>query len=331
MAYAQIDAITRELFLPKLEDNILTNTQLLPFLFKDAEFHDGGRTIVVPVKYQTNGAGGSYGRGDLFTVTAPTTRTTFSFDWKQNYQSITLWGIDVAMSGGAEKVLDHVKTSMEEAESDFQDKLATQIFSDGTGNGGKNILGIQAVADDGSNVATYGGKTRSVDVWAKGGYQGSVGALTVAYLQQAYRGSASGNKKPNLIVTGEARFNSIENIILATQQSTVQTAIQAPFKTEGNLGLSASYGFTSLYFKGVPVIADEYCTATEIYFLNTSRLKMHILRNKMEKGSTKKMGISMTEMKKPVDQDGEVAQLLLYCELVCSEPRTQYRLAGVTS
>lgn len=330
MAYEQIDSITRRLFLPKLVDNILNDAPLLKIMVENGEKHQGGNQILQPVKYAKNSNGGSFARGQRFEVGAQDTRTKFTFEWKQNYQSIIMFGIDIAMNQGSAKVMDHVALSMEEAEQDFKDKLATQLFSDGTGNGSLDWTGLYAVVDAGANVATYGGKTRATDTWAQGGYTGSIGTLAVSNLQTAYRAAKSGNKKPNLAVTTEAIFDIIENFYLPTVQNGIVAKVMAPDNFKMTDGYQGNFGFTSLTYKGVPIVADEYCGTGRFFFLNTDFLALHTLSNP-RLGGTKTMGVSMTKMKEPIDQDGEVAQLIHYGEIVCSQPRTNYQLAGITA
>lgn len=329
MAYEQIDSITRRLFLPNLVDNILDDCPLLKLMVKNGEGHNGGNQILQPVKYAKNQAGGSYIRGQRFDVNAYNTRTKFTFEWKYNYQSLVLWGMDIAMNQGDARVMDHVSESMEEAEADFKDKLATQLFSDGTGNGGADWTGLNAVVDSGANVATYGAISRTTNTWAAAGLTASVGTLSIPTLQTGYRSAKSGGKRPKLMVTTETIFDIVENFYLPTLQNGVVSKVVMPNGTEANDGLSGQYGFTSLFYKGMPVIADEYCPSGTLYMLNTDFLALHWLKNP-RLGGTKMMGVGMTKMKEPVDQDGEVAQLISYAQVVCSQPRTNYRFTGIT-
>jgi hypothetical protein len=54
-----------------------------------------------------------------------------------------------------------VKEALEESQQEMMDSLGTIIYGDGTGNSSKDFLGLTAIVDDGTNVATYGTLARS--------------------------------------------------------------------------------------------------------------------------------------------------------------------------
>lgn len=327
--YGQITSITRRLFMPKLVDNILDNSFLLGRLLDKAKTEKGGTKIVQPVKYAKNTASGSYSGLDTFATNQVQTRTAFEFDWKQYYISIVLDGMSKAKNAGQSKVIDHVKTSMEEASTDLRDAMSTDLYQDGTGNSSKEMTGLVAAVDDGTNVAAYGGITRSADVWAKANYTASIGSLALDDLATMYDSCKSGVEVPTVLVTTEAVWSVYEALLTPTVRHNANMDGYPKLGRSGSPERGASQGFNSLFFRGTPVVADEYCTSGYIYFLNENFLDFKILPNAKYKSD--KHGFAITDFKEPTNQDGEVAQVLWYGNLVCSQPRRQGVLRGVTA
>lgn len=331
-SYDQITTITQDVIIPKLEDNIFDDASFLKYVMGSlAKVHTGGTQLNVPVIKAKDSQGGSYGRGDTFSTSAANTRDQFVFDWKAIEQPIVVFGIDMAMNAGVSKVIDHVKGRTEEAMMNLKDKLATMLFADGTGNGSKDFTGLRAIVDDGTNVATYGGKTRATDTWAAAGYTGSVGAIAFSNLQTAHRAAKSGSKKPNLIVTTETIYDDIEDLMTPTLANNVNVPAGKADSYSADNGLKLSYGATEMSYRGMPIVADEYCGSGRLFMLNTDRLQLHVLKQMAPNmKATEKMAISMTPMQRPDNQDGVVAHLLMYGEFATSEPRTLYQLNGIT-
>jgi len=315
--------------MPKLVDNILNNSFLLGRLLNKAKKENGGTKIVVPVKYAKNTAQGSYSGLDTLATNQVQTRTAFEFGWKQYYQSIVLDGISKAKNSSTAKVLDHVKTSMEEAETDIKDMMSDDLYGDGTGNGGKDMTGLIAVADAGANVASYGGISRSTDTWAQGNYTASVGSLALSDLATMYDSCKSGKEVPTLMVTDETVWSAYEGLLTPTIRHNAQMEGYAKMGKEGGAKRGAGQGFNTIFYRGTPVVADEYCTSGYLYFLNENFLDFKYLPH--AKNPTDKQGFSVTDFKEPTNQDGEVAHLLWYGNLICSQPRRQGVLRGVTA
>lgn len=330
--YTQITAITQDVIIPKLEDQIFLASPLFKYLMNKVKVQVGGTQLQQPVIKSKDSQGGSYGRGDTFDAAASNTRDKFIFDWKSVEQPIVVFGIDMAMSAGVSKVIDHVKGKVEEAMMNMSDKLADMFFGDGTGNSSKDLTGLAAIVDDGTNVATYGGITRATDVWAKAGYVNSVGNIQLSDLKTGIRTADTGDISPDLIVTTKNTRDDIEDLMTPTTQNTIAMVAGSKDSMKADQGLKLSYGATQLSYKGLPIVGDRHCTSDKAFILNTARLFLTILKQgDPDMKETAKMGISMTPMQRPSNQDGIVSHLLMYGEFTTSEPRAHYQLDGITN
>lgn len=328
----QLTAITQDAFIPTLEDNILSNSVIAALAFnKLKKKRNGGHKVVAPIKKSKDTQGGSYAVGDTLTSNAPSTRTNFEFDWVFNQQPIVVHNPHVAMNQGGAKIIDHVRTAMEEAEQDLMEKISTQLYGDGTGNSSKDLLGLAAIVDDGTNVDSYGGKSRATDTWAQASYTGSVGTLSIdTHLKPAYRAAKSGGKRPDIILTTETIWDTIESFFTPTTNNQVNVRQVTSSDVMGRKpGLEMHLGAETLYWRGMPVLADEFCTSGALFMLNSDKLVHEILVNPVF-GNSGKLGLSYKPMEQVMDQDGQVGRLFLYSQFYSTQPRTHAQLAGIS-
>jgi hypothetical protein len=78
------------------------------------------------------------------------------WDWKQAAASITISGLEQLQNGGKEQIIDLLDTRMEVAEAQMANMISAAIYSDGTGFGGKQITGLQAIIADAPATGTVG-------------------------------------------------------------------------------------------------------------------------------------------------------------------------------
>ena len=91
---------------------------------------------------------------------------------------------------------------MEVARLSLSDMFSEQLWGDGTGNNGKDITGIQAAVDDGTNVATYGGINRGTYTWWKSQYfDAQNDVLSLGMINSMITKCTDGSERPDLIVT----------------------------------------------------------------------------------------------------------------------------------
>jgi hypothetical protein len=92
--------------------------------------------------------------------------------------------------------------------------------------------------------------------------------------------------------------------------------------------VAANQGFRALTFRGIPVVADEKCTAGAIFTLNEKHLFFYVIP---QPGREVKAGFAWTGFKEPVNQDADAGQFLWYGQFITDSPRLHARRTGVTS
>lgn len=322
--FDNLTSITREKVLPKIVDQIGLDQPLLKRFFDAAQLWDKGTFIDVVVRYRFNSQGGSYSGLEKLQNNQETTRTRARFSVKQLYQPIVFSNLDLSKNGvnadgGVEQIANLMDTEMSEAKDSIRDKFCSQLFGDGTGNSFKNITGLKAGIDDGTLVDIYGGIQRTIYTWFKSNVTSSFGSLTLGKLATMFDTCKSGSDKPSIIVTTETIWSALEALL--------QTQVR--FTADSNGYASADGGLQNLSFRATPVLADEYCPAGELYMINEKYVKLYYMKH--AKYPTDSNGLTVTPLREPVDQDGQVGYILWAGNLINSQPRRSARATGVTA
>src|SRR5690606_15244617 len=300
--YDALTATTRKHYLPTLVDNVFNATPLLQYLRRKQKPAPGGTKLVQPLIYAANTSRGSYRGYDILDVAPTDEITAAEFEWKQLYVSLTISGLEEAVNRGTAAVLNLLESKMEIARMSLIEEFSKQLWGDGTGNNGKDITGIRAAIDDGSNVAVYGGIDRTQYSWWKSQYNdngGSPRPLTLGLINSMITACSRGADTVDLIVTTPTLWDALWELLQKQQR---YEAVRV-----------ADTGFDEIRFRGRSVIYDDDCPDGTIWFINSKYLT---LRPHVEYTNFKDTG-----WKKPTNQDAAVMQILWMGNLTNSNCR----------
>ena len=259
-----------------LADNLTNNNALLKRLKQRGNVRpvSGGNVILEEIMYNdtTTNNVGSYSGYELINISPDSPISAAQFSFTQYADAVTMSGLEMLQNSGKEQIIDLLDGRMAVSEARLLNRIAGDIYLDGTGNGGKNITGLAAaVADTPTN--TYGGIDRSTTIgtfWKNISYSGVTngGAAVSAANIQAYMTALAiqlvrGNDKADLIVADNNYYSFYVNSLQAIQR--IASA------DEG------AAGFASLKFYGGGTSADVVldggvganATASHMWFLNT--------------------------------------------------------------
>lgn len=247
--------------------------------------------------------------------------------------------------------------NIEEAEAELREEIGSAVFGTGAGN---EILGLEAIVDDGTNVSTIGGLSRSTVAAMNAQVVASGGTLSIAKLGDLYDRISSANnatEEPTINVTTKDIFSLYEQLLAPQVRADYQAVGYPRISIRGNVmmklpELQGNAGFTALAFRGVPVIKDDFCTSGVWYALN-ERYLFFVGRYQVPKkyaGQIKKVdlgkpstiegaaampskfnGIFFQEEQMLPNQAGMIGRFYLIGQLVCSQYRRQGKLTDITS
>ncbi len=304
LTYDQISGITQKKFIPKLADNIFDSNPLLQRAKKKFyEKIDGGERIVVPLNYAQVTSSGWYSGSETLQTTDNEIITAAEYTWKQLYANISINRIDELKNSGDSQIISLVKNKVKVAEKTMEDKLGTGLYSNGSDS--KSIVGLRDIV---ATDQTVGGISQSSYSWWQAQVDSSTTTLTIAAMQSRDNACTVNSDAPSVIVTTRSLYNSYY-ALLQPQQRFMDSE-------------TAKGGFSSLMFNGKPVIADSYCPASHMFFLNEGYL--HLFVHKDE-------DMRFEPFQKPVNQNVKVAKVYWAGALGSSNNRLHGALTAVTS
>lgn len=338
-----VDTVTAEYLVPKVVDNVLAGNVLLMRWLKNPKSAKAwgdvsGSQLLVPIKYQSSSSGGWYSNFDTFSTTQVNTRVNATFTPKQLYFSVPISGIQQAVNKGPQRVLDLLAVEMNSVADDMADTLGTGLYSVGTGTSSKQLTGLLAAVDDGGAAATYAGLLRATYTTWVSDEESTSAAISNTYLATQFDYAQIGQDAPTIGVTTPAIWSTIEGLAMGTismNQPTPGLGRQYGTVTKEGVrqGQGAELGYTALFFRGRPIVADEKCTAGYFYWLNENHIGLAIWPYPDFPGYSAKPsynGFCWTGLKVPSNQDASVGQFLFYGQLVTDACRTHSFMTSKT-
>lgn len=252
----------------KLADNVSNNNGLLARLERKGKrkTFSGGRQIVQELEYGENGTFGWYSGYDPLNIAPSDVFSAAVFDIKQNSVAVSISGLEELQNDGEQQVIDLLESRIENAERTMRNQMAIATYSDGTGDGGKQLGGMQLLVSD-AGTGTVGGinsgtwsfwKSSVFSAVADGGGAATT-ANIISYMDRLWLNLVRGTDKPDLIVGDNAYYRLYMEALQPNQRFTSADMAQA--------------GFESLKFMSADVIFDGgmggACPANHMYFLNT--------------------------------------------------------------
>ncbi|HEX9503614.1 MAG TPA: phage major capsid protein [Patescibacteria group bacterium] len=339
-------SVTYFKIMPAVVDTVLNSNVLLTRILSATKKWKG-ETLKFPVKLSTNTTGTSFGGFDQFSTTSSQTRNLLAFS-PAFYQITVALPLDELSVNAVDetKVIDLIDVETASTAQDMADNLGTIAYADGTGNNSKDPLGLAALVDDGTNVANIGGLARSTNTTLKGTVTASSGVISLPKMSTLYNNITSGSIKPTLGLTTPAVFNFYETLLQPQERVVKDFSI---VKKGGRIdkpgqGLYTGTGFTGLYFKGFPILADEKSTAQQLAFVNEDFLDFYALPVAMTDAIKYKfvidgndyntplgLGFSWSGWIKPINSASVVGHIYLGGQFITQNPKRHGKLTGITS
>lgn len=339
---------TNQHIMPSLVDTILNSNVLATRVLKSAKKWSGER-MLFPIKFAKNNTFQSFSGFDTMPIQGVNTRVRLEYfpSFARINISLPLDELSVN-SDNEEKILSLIDLEVKSAAQDMADGIGDLFYGDGTGNFGKDFLGIGALVDDGTVAATIGGLSRSTYSTLQSTKTASGGTLSLDKMSTLYNAVSSGSITPTLGVTTKTVFALYERL-LQPQERVVKDVPMMKFSASNGLntgsGLIGGTGFTGLFFKGFPILADEKCTAGSLYFLNENFLDFYAVTmwgtEPIKYGSVKVegndystplgLGFSWSGWKKTFNQATVTGDVYLGGQFVTDNPKRHGVLTGCTT
>lgn len=304
-----------------LADSVTNNNALLLKMKErgNVKPFSGGNVILQELMYNdaaTENAS-SYSGYDIIDITPNSPISAAQFDIKQYAAAVSINGLEMLQNSGKEQIIDLLEGRIQVAEAQLMNEISAGLYSNGSGNGGKDITGLALAVSTAPTSGTYGGIDRGTyTFWRNVAFDATTdgGAAASAANMQSYMNRVAvqlvrGSDRPDMIVAGNNYYRAYLESLQAIQRITSES--------------SAGAGFTSLKYFGAGFNCDVFLdggiggqlTADRMYFLNTKYIffRPHRDRNFVPIG-----GDRMS-----VNQDAMVRLIGWAGNLTCSGARYQ--------
>lgn len=314
-----VTSLARHHIMPEVTDNIYTSSPVFFRMVKsNKKMIQGGTQIEVPLLYSRLAAGGFYSGFDVLDVSASDTVKNAVYDWKQAYVPVTIDGLTLVKTDSPDAIVNFIQFAFQQAEMEMSAILSAGLWSDGTN--ANSITGLGALVDDGGNVATYGGITRSANTWWNAVDDSSTATLTWAAINKAILDASKGGKHTTLIASRKEQYQRA--YVLA------QTAQDFPAQPGGTDDQLASAGFTNLLVNNIPWVVDPNVfdgpNSSNSAIVGLNEDFIHLV-------TSPRADFTLEPFQTPVTQDAIVSKILWAGNVVGSNCATQWKLSAITA
>ena len=241
--------------------------------------------------------------------------TTAWFNWKQAGISVSISGKELRSNRGSSRITDLQKDKITQAEMSFVDGVSSDVYSDGTADGSKQITGLGAMIDTTPATTSYAEIDPANNSAWRNQVQASIGAGAVNLLPKlrtlcndCSQGQGAPSP-PDFIVTTQAVHEIAEALLFP----------QVRYSGGGGKAEAS----VNPYFRGVEIMWDDHCDSGVLYALNTRHIMFVVHKD---------ANFAMTDegFQQPINQDALVALVLLQGNMVTNNRRKQGKLTGIT-
>jgi hypothetical protein len=265
----QVRAITHDLVLNSLTDNVYQSAAGLRHFYNKREKQDGGNDIGSPVIIGgvDSTTGGWYTGASTLNDSEKADITRAKVEWKQVYETVLISNLDILKNNGSSGILKLVAAKVKIAEKRLKSRLATGIFS----NGSDALVfdGLEQIIGSGNYAGLASGDIldeSGASAWLA--YQlTSAGTLTEVMQQRALGEATEDEDRPNVAFMRQNTYNEVWGILAAHQRIIVE---DASFSGAGHDQKKV------LMYNGIPHYVDSHMKAASIYYVNSEYTKLHV-------------------------------------------------------
>jgi len=259
--------------LPKLYAKVVDNVLNSPTYFsrlmgKGRPFMGKTEDITVDIAADTQG---QWFVG-LETLNTSAVNTTIPLSYSHN--AFTQPQVSIMLESfantGSTAIINLDAYKYEKAGAQALQALGTSIYSDGSAN---QIIGLANIVNDSGSV---GGQSRTTYPQLNATVTASSGTLTLLKMSTLYDAvSAAGlqSESPNVGLTTKTVWSLYEQLLMPNLRQDYNSAGYPALPMRGDATMKKSelknaQGFTSISFRDLPIIKDDFATSGVLFFLN---------------------------------------------------------------
>ena len=317
---AQLAAITRRAVIPSVFVQIYQSHPLLSLFLQNAQRARGGISqITIPAQGASfvNFNWGSFA-GDFPMPEDQAAIEDAQFNLKLGMCPIGFFGME-ALIQSSEVIIPKLRAVMSDAAVVIKQSIAQALYS----NNYANNLAIDSLSqayDDGTNVPSYGGITRSGNQWWQGQYvpnSAGISNRTGMAVSLTRVQSGAGGEAPDFAVMNPADWATLMVDFMGYEQ--YQTRPKSIYGKDDVVNA----GFRAIRVLDTPIFPDPFCPRGEMYALNSRYIAMYL-------SEYAPFVFSGFESAIPQGQIADIGVLITALDLVCAKPSSGAHFTGLT-
>lgn len=272
--FNELTALTRRAYMRHVTVQLYYATPTLMLLLGNAQKSAGGvNQITVPVQGASMVQGAWTGYAGTFNkpqVIPGVQAVQFSTAYFVVPVPLVL---GEALLQSTEAIVPILDVRMADVEAVMKQQMGSALF---TNNSANPLMpsGFVEAFDNGTNVNTYGGISRSANPFWQGQYYNAAGAniLTTgklaSYLIQIT--ANAGGEVPDAVVMSPSDFATVSSTVTATEQTHIIPG------TVGSIDTQIRSSFPNIIISGIPFYMDYWCPKGTMYFINSKYTSMFL-------------------------------------------------------
>lgn len=203
----------------------------------------GGPELRIPIEFDKLNAQWFTGY-DKIEITPKELLNSAVFNWSRVVSMFSLTGTELLYTSGEEEQIDLMEFYLKAAEKTIKEEWEAAIVADGTGAGGRQMIGLGGAVPIVYNSGTYGGIDRAtVANWRTTYYDvtaGDVSGFTTwdsttarPIMEKVALARSRNNMYPDLWVMDANSYSAVSASMVAHQRITTQRAAQLGFESLG--------------------------------------------------------------------------------------------------
>lgn len=318
--YDQLAAVTRRAFIPSLIVQIYKANPTLALLLRNAQRAAGGMSqITAPIQGSSlvNFAWTGYD-GAFQQPTEQAAIQNAQFNLKLGVVPIPFLGMQ-GLIQSTETIVPILKATMADAKTVMLQSFSSALYTNNTANP-LAFDSLYMAYDDGTNVSSYGGISRTATpVWASTLITSAGGILTrTSFIKKIVQTAAlAGGEAPDIVILSMSDWTTLMTDYMTSEQ----------FHTTPNSRYGAddliNAGFRGLTLGDTTVFGDLFCPVGTAYILNSRYLAMYLSEDAP-------FAFSGWYSTIPNNQIGNVGVIITAADVVSLKPKSGMRIEGVT-
>lgn len=337
--WRDVASTTLENFMPSTVDQITNELPLLKKLHMSPakKIMGGGDVYVVRIKNDRNRTAGSFAGLDNLNVTPQQDKTACIYTIRDTYVSVVVSGDEMDANQDEQAIANLLGERVEGGRTDLANEINRMLHSDGTGNDGKDIDGLQRLVPvnaSGTAALSVGGISPSDETaWRTYSAQFTGSSAAGISLLYAYAGTTANLQTAMFRTYNQVRFGVTKPDFLMCDLDTLAN-YEGTENTRKRYSMSdvklVDAGFGQVNFMGAPIVAERDINVTApaaftsntgaIYMINTNYLMLLIRKNR---------DFYSSAFIRPANQEGAVAQIFFKANLIRTSARFHALLSAI--